>query len=132
MGMLERFYEEGFMRLMAEYRLSVLGMNAYVESANSIGFSLSCAVFVNYHDQDEVDRFHAFNLAMARKALELGGTCATYMSDTYLKIPVMKEEAGEALEYYRKVKDIFDPLNIMNPGKKWEHTTRKEGGEHHG
>ena len=132
MGMLERFYDEGFMRLMAEYRLSVLGMNAYVESPNSIGFSLSCAVFVDYHDQDEVDRYRAFNLAMARKALEMGGTCTTYMSDTYLKIPVMREEAGEALEYMRKVKDIFDPLNIMNPGKKWEHATRKEGGEPHG
>jgi FAD/FMN-containing dehydrogenase len=103
-------------------------MNAYLEHPNSIGFSLSCAVFVNYHDQAEVDRFRAFNLAMARKAVDLGGTCTTYMSDTHLKIPVMREEAGEALEYYRRIKDVFDPLNIMNPGKKWDHpTTRQDG-----
>jgi FAD/FMN-containing dehydrogenase len=101
-------------------------MNAYMEHPNSIGFSLSCAVYVNYHDQEEVDRYRAFILAMSRKALELGGTSTTYMSDTYLKIPVMREEAGDALEYYRRVKDMFDPLNIMNPGKKWEHTTRRE------
>ncbi len=128
MGELERFYEEGFMALLKEHRLQVLGMNAYMEHPNSIGFSLSCAVYVDYHDQAEVDRYRAFILAMSRKALELGGTSTTYMSDTYLKIPVMREEAGDALEYYRRVKDIFDPLNIMNPGKKWEHPTRREGG----
>jgi len=129
MGVLERFYEEGFMTLMKEHGLQVLGMNAYLEHPNSIGFSLSCAVFVNYHDQGEVDRYRAFNLAMARKAVELGGTCTTYMSDTYLKIPVMREEAGEALEYYRRIKDVFDPLNIMNPGKKWDHPTTGPDGK---
>ena len=129
MGMLDRFYEEGFMALLERHRLDVLGMNAYMEHPNSIGLSLSCAVFVDYHDQDEVDRFRAFVLDMARKAIEMGGTSTTYMSDTYIKIATMREEAGEALEYYRRVKELFDPQYIMNPGKKWEDRSRPpEGG----
>jgi FAD/FMN-containing dehydrogenase len=129
MGMLERFYEEGFMTLLDKHRLQVLGMNAYMEHPNSIGLSLSCAVFVDYHDQDEVDRFHAFVLDMARKAIELGGTSTTYMSDTFIKIATMHEEAGEALGYYRKVKELFDPLYILNSGKKWDDPPRPAGGE---
>ncbi len=129
MGMLERFYEEGFLVLLEKHRLEILGMNAYLEHPNSIGLSLSCAVFVDYHDQDEVDRFRAYVLDMSRKAIEMGGTSTTYMSDTYIKIPTMREEAGEALPYYRALKEVFDPQYIMNPGKKWEDRSRPpEGG----
>jgi FAD/FMN-containing dehydrogenase len=129
MGVLERFYEEGFMALMEEHDLEVLGMNAYLEHPNSIGLSLSCAVYVDYHDQDEVDRFRDYVRAMARKAVEMGGTSTTYMSDTWIKIPVMREEAGDALEYYRAIKELFDPQYIMNPGKKWEDPSRPGEGE---
>jgi FAD/FMN-containing dehydrogenase len=129
MGMLERFYEEGFMTLLEEHGLQVLGMNAYLEHPNSIGLSLSCAVFVDYHDQAQVDAFRAFALAMSRKAIEMGGTSTTYMSDTYVKIPTFREEAGDALEYYRRIKELFDPQYIMNTGKKWEDEARPSGGD---
>jgi FAD/FMN-containing dehydrogenase len=127
MGELERFYEEGFMVLLEKHGLEVLGMNAYLEQPNSIGLSLSCAVFVDYHDQAQVDAFRAFVVEMSRKALEMGGTSTTYMSDTYVKIATMHEEAGDALEYYRRIKEIFDPDHIMNTGKKWEDDPRPAG-----
>ncbi len=128
MGVLERFYEEGFLTLLDRHGLQILGMNAYLEHPNSIGFSLSCAVFVDYHDQAQVDAFRAFVVDMARKAIELGGTSTTYMSDTYVKRDTMREEAGEALEYMRGLKELFDPLYIMNTGKKWDDPPRREGG----
>ncbi|NOQ54572.1 MAG: FAD-binding protein [Thermoplasmata archaeon] len=127
MGELERFYEEGFMTLLEKHGLQVLGMNAYLEQPNSIGLSLSCAVFVDYHDQAQVDAFRAFVVDMSRKAVEMGGTSTTYMSDTYVKIDTMREEAGDALEYYRRIKEIFDPYHIMNTGKKWEDDPRPAG-----
>lgn len=127
MGELERFYEEGFMALLEKHGLEVLGMNAYLEHPNSIGLSLSCAVFVDYRDQAQVDSFRAFVVDMSRKALEMGGTSTTYMSDTYVKIATMREEAGDALEYYRRIKEIFDPNHIMNTGKKWEDDPRPAG-----
>jgi FAD/FMN-containing dehydrogenase len=127
MGELERFYEEGFMALLEKHGLEVLGMNAYLEHPNSIGLSLSCAVFVDYRDQAQVDSFRAFVVDMSRKALEMGGTSTTYMSDTYVKIATMGEEAGDALDYYRRIKEIFDPNHIMNTGKKWEDDPRPAG-----
>jgi glycolate oxidase len=128
MGELERFYEEGFMALLKRHDLQVLGMNAYLEHPNSIGFSLSCAVFVNYHDQSEVDRFRTYVVDMSRKAIELGGTSTTYMSDTYIKLATMREEAGDSYDYYRRIKELFDPQYIMNPGKKWDDSSRPPGG----
>ena len=129
MGELERFYEEGFMTLLEKHGLEVLGMNAYLEQPASIGLSLSCAVFVDYHDQQQVDAFRAFALEMSRKAIEMGGTSTTYMSDTYIKRVTMREEAGEALDYYRAIKTLFDPQFIMNTGKKWDDEARPPGGE---
>ncbi len=127
MGELERFYDEGFMPLLERHGLQVLGMNAYLEHPNSIGLSLSCAVFVDYHDQAQVDAFRAFVVDMARKAIELGGTSTTYMSDTYIKTGTMREEAGDAIAYYRRIKELFDPQFIMNTGKKWDDDARPAG-----
>ena len=76
-----------------------------------------------------MDAFRAFVLDMARKAIEMGGTSTTYMSDTYIKIPTMREEAGDALPYYRAIKELFDPQYIMNTGKKWEEGPRPSGGD---
>ena len=41
----------------------------------------------------------------------------------------MREEAGEALDYYRAIKMLFDPQFIMNTGKKWDDEARPPGGE---
>ncbi len=129
MGALERFYEEAFLPLIDKHGLRILGMNAYLEHPGSIGFSLSCAVFVDYHDQRQVDAFRAFVVDMAREAIALGGTSTTYMSDTYVKIATMREEAGDALPYYRAIKELFDPQYILGTGKKWDDPPRPPGGE---
>jgi FAD/FMN-containing dehydrogenase len=129
MGELERYYEEAFLPLIEKHGLEILGMNAYLEHPNSIGFSLSCAVFVDYRDQAQVDAFRAFAVEMSRKAIEMGGTSTTYMSDTYIKRETMREEAGEALAYYRAIKELFDPQFVMNTGKKWDDDARSSGGE---
>ncbi len=129
MGELERFYEEAFLPLIEKHGLQILGMNAYLEHPNSIGFSLSCAVYVDYHDQAQVDAFRAFVVEMSERAVALGGTSTTYMSDTYVKRGTMRTEAGEALEYYRAIKTLFDPQFIMNTGKKWDDPARPGRGE---
>ncbi len=129
MGELERYYEEAFLPLIEKHGLKILGMNAYAEHPNSIGFSLSCAVFVDYHDQAQVDAFRAFVVEMSERAIAVGGTSTTYMSDTYIKRGTMSLEAGEALAYYRSIKELFDPQYVMNTGKKWEDDARQPGGE---
>jgi len=124
MGRLEEFYEI-FIKTAEKHDLQILGMNAYLEHPNSIGFSLSCALFVDYRDQDEVNRYRKYFEEMAKAAVDFEGTMSTYMSDTNLKVPYFEYEHGKSAEYMKKVKQIFDPKGIMNPGKKFEYS----GGE---
>ncbi|MEM2870464.1 MAG: FAD-binding oxidoreductase [Thermoplasmata archaeon] len=121
MGRLEEFYK-AFVATAEKHNLQILGMNAYLEHPNSIGFSCSCALFVNYRDQDEVNRFRRYFEELSKIAVDMGGTMSTYMGDTNLRVPYLEYEHGKAVEYMREVKRVFDPDGIMNPGKKfrWE------------
>lgn len=56
--------------------------------------------------------------AMTRKALELGGTSTGEHGVGLRKMKYQEEEHGvEALSLMRRVKEMFDPLGILNPGK---------------
>jgi len=55
----------------------------------------------------------------------MGGTMSTYMSDTNLKVPYFEYEHGASAKYMKRVKDIFDPKGIMNPGKKFPYKGAK-------
>ena len=125
MGRLEEFYEV-FVKTAEKHNLDILGMNAYLEHPNSIGFSLSCALFVDYHDQDEVNRYRMYFEDMAKAAVDMEGTMSTYMGDTDLKVPYFEYEHGKSTEYMKKVKAIFDPKGIMNPGKKFAYREASE------
>ena len=118
MGRLDDFYK-AFIATAEKYNLSILGMNAYLESPNSIGFSLSCALFVDYRSQDEVDRFRKYFEELSKIAVDMGGTMSTYMGDTNLRVPYLEYEHGNAVAYMKEVKKVFDPKGIMNPGKKF-------------
>ena len=121
MGRLEEFYK-AFIATAEKHNLQILGMNAYLEHPNSIGFSCSCALFVNYRDQDEVNRFRKYFEDLSRIAVDMGGTMSTYMGDTNLRVPYLEYEHGNAVPYFKELKKVFDPKGIMNPGKKfrWE------------
>jgi len=124
MGRLEDMYKK-FVETAEKYELDILGMNAYLEHPNSIGFSLSCAVFVDYHNQDEVNRYRKYFEELTKAAVDLEGTLSTYMSDTDLKVPYFEYEHGTSTKFMKEVKKLFDPKGIMNPGKKFEY--KKEG-----
>lgn len=117
-GRLEEFYHK-FIDVAAKHKLEVIGMNAYLEHPNSIGFSLSCAVFVDYRNADEVRRFREFHDELSKLAVAFEGTMSTFMSDSNQKAPYLELEHGASLEYMKKVKRIFDPKGILNPGKKF-------------
>jgi len=117
-GRLEEFYHK-FIQVAEKSNLDIIGMNAYLEHPNSIGFSLSCAVFVDYRDADEVGRFRAFHDELSKLAIAFEGTMSTFMSDTYQKAPYLRLEHGASLDYMKRIKELFDPKGIMNPGKKF-------------
>lgn len=116
-GRLDEFYQK-FIETAEKYNLDILGMNAYLEHPNSLGLSLSCAVYVDYRKQEEVNRFRKYFEELTKTAVEFEGTMSTYMGDTNLKVPYFEYEHGKSAEYMKKIKEIFDPIGIMNPGKK--------------
>jgi glycolate oxidase len=117
-GRLEEFYHK-FVEVAEKHRLEIIGMNAYLEHPNSIGFSLSCAVFIDYRDADEVKRFREYHDELCKLAIAFEGTMSTFMSDTYQKAPYLELEHGPSLQYMLQIKKMFDPKGILNPGKKF-------------
>src|SRR4030042_4728408 len=66
-GRLEEFYHK-FIETAEKHQLEIIGMNATLEHPSSIGFSLSCAVFVDYRNPDEVRRFREFHDELSKLA----------------------------------------------------------------
>jgi len=118
MGRLEEFYQK-FVETAEKYNLEILGMNAYLEHPYSIGFSLSCALFVDYRSRDEIERFRAYHRELTKLAVDFGGTMSTYMGDSDIKVGQFEYEHGAGTKYMLELKKLFDPKGIMNPGKKF-------------
>ena len=116
-GRLEELHEK-FVKTVEKHGLRILGMNIYNERIGCVSPSISCAVFVG-DSEDEVRRFYEYVKEMSKIAVDLEGTASTYIGDTWRLLDVMEYEHGKALEYMRKIKEIFDPNWIMNPGKKF-------------
>lgn len=54
---------------------------------------------------------------LTSRSLELGGTSTGEHGVGLAKKKFMSDEHGAALEWMRQVKQLFDPENILNPGK---------------
>ena len=57
------------------------------------------------------------NERMISRAISMEGTCTGEHGVGYGKIDNLEQEHGAALDLMRGMKQVFDPLNIMNPGK---------------
>ncbi len=71
-------------------------------------------------DQDPETRIRARGAfeAILDATLELGGTISAEHGIGLLKLPFLEAElGGRALDLMAGVKQVFDPLSIMNPGK---------------
>jgi anaerobic glycerol-3-phosphate dehydrogenase C subunit len=50
--------------------------------------------------------------------LSLGGSASAEHGDGILRIPYLKKQFGPLYAMFTRIKDIFDPKGILNPGKK--------------
>ena len=66
---------------------------------------------------EEADRAQEFSERLVRRALELGGTASGEHGIGVVKRKFLEAEHGVALPWMRRVKDLFDPNHILNPGK---------------
>ena len=112
-----------YQELAAKHGIRLLGMNVYVQAPYTVHVSISFAVYVNDKDPKEVRNFYAYVRDLALYAVSVGGSMSSYQGDAERFGLLVKEEHGEALEYMKKVKELFDPNNIMNTGKKFGNLT---------
>lgn len=73
---------------------------------------------IDINDPDEIKRFMMCKVEIYKMSLQLGGTISGEHGIGIDKADLIEKEHGEkALEIMRSIKRIFDPNNIMNPGK---------------
>lgn len=65
----------------------------------------------------ELAELQAINDALVAQALAFDGTCTGEHGVGIGKQKYMQAEHGEALDLMRTLKQAFDPMNLMNPGK---------------
>jgi FAD/FMN-containing dehydrogenase len=119
MGRLEEMYH-AFLEISQRYDQDVLGMTVYNESPNKVSPSISFAVFVDDSTMVNVQKFYGYVREMSLKAVELEGTMSTYIGDGDRLGGFNEREHGLSYQYMKDLKALFDPKNIMNPGKKFE------------
>jgi alkyldihydroxyacetonephosphate synthase len=87
--------------------------HAYVDGC-SIYFTFAARGNSRWDAERKYDEIWRAGLAAAHQA---GATISHHHGVGLSKAPFMPEEHGEAMTIYRGLKDVFDPANIMNPGK---------------
>jgi D-lactate dehydrogenase (cytochrome)/glycolate oxidase len=71
-----------------------------------------------YRREEGLGRVEKFLRDMAELVVKLNGTVSAEHGIGVLKKDLIKMELGEeALNYMRELKRVFDPYNILNPGK---------------
>ena len=96
--------------------LSKHGLNGYLFGHAGSG---NLHVELLYHPGDEAERTRAeaANEEIVLRALELGGTATGEHGVGLGKRKFMEKEHGPSLELMKRIKGLFDPNGIMNPGK---------------
>ena len=67
--------------------------------------------------QDQDARALQFSARLVERALALGGTASGEHGIGLTKRKFLEAEHGDALPWLRRVKALFDPDNLLNPGK---------------
>ena len=68
-------------------------------------------------DEEEVEQLAWICDRLAKRALEMGGTCTGEHGIGLGKIKYMRAEHGDAVDVMWMIKRAIDPENLMNPGK---------------
>jgi FAD/FMN-containing dehydrogenase len=118
-GRLDEGYQH-YVEIAKKWDQEILGMTVYNESPNKATASISFAVFVDDSTTESVERFYHYVKEMSEMAVRLEGTMSSYIGDGDRLGGFSRFEHGLSHAYMRRVKEVFDPQDIMNPGKKFE------------
>ncbi len=100
----------------ARSEIGRLGLHAGIVGHAGDG-NVHVSIHVDPSDQDELARSDGLVSAVVADALARGGTCTGEHGIGQGKIAALEAEHGDLLPLMRGIKQLFDPLGIMNPGK---------------
>ncbi len=66
---------------------------------------------------DQWELADAYSQRLVQRALELGGTASGEHGIGLVKKKFLRAEHGAAVDWMRQLKALFDPANLLNPGK---------------
>ena len=66
---------------------------------------------------DDVQKMDALADDLYAEVFDVGGTISGEHGDGLSRTPFVRQQYGPLYDVFREVKQIFDPLNIFNPGK---------------
>ncbi len=73
--------------------------------------------FLNLANQEDVRRLQSLAEDLYGEVFEVGGTISGEHACGLSRTPFIQRQYGELYEVFRQVKQIFDPQNLLNPGK---------------
>jgi FAD/FMN-containing dehydrogenase len=118
-GRVEEAYQR-FLEIAGRWGQEILGMTVYNEAPNKPTASISFAVFVDDSNDESVANFYNYVKEMSTMAVEMEGTMSSYIGDGDRLGGFNRLEHGDSYTYMQRIKELFDPGGIFNPGKKFE------------
>jgi FAD/FMN-containing dehydrogenase/Fe-S oxidoreductase len=73
--------------------------------------------FLDLADPRDVAKLEPLAGQVYEAALGLGGTISGEHGCGLLRTQFLRRQLGELVQVFREIKDAFDPLNVLNPGK---------------
>jgi FAD/FMN-containing dehydrogenase/Fe-S oxidoreductase len=73
--------------------------------------------FLNLHSPEDVDRMKHMADDMYREVFDVGGSIADKYAYGLSRTEFLRQQAGPLYEVFIEIKRIFDPDNLLNPGK---------------
>lgn len=101
---------------MAEKETKKRSLTAYIFSHAGDG-NLHLKFAGRKNDKREWELIDEVNTLVVSRALELGGTATGEHGTGIGKARFMRMEHGNSLDWMIKIKNLFDPKGILNPGK---------------
>lgn len=73
--------------------------------------------FLDLTNAEDVRKMEDLAADLYREVFEVGGTISGEHGDGLSRTPFVRQQFGELYDVFCEVKQIFDPLGILNPGK---------------
>ena len=103
-------------RSAAREAVDALGLDAGIGGHVADG-NFHVAFMLDPGDEGEVDRARKLDGLLVDDALARGGTCSGEHGIGIGKRAYLAREHPDLIPLYRKLKGVFDPHGILNPGK---------------